>query len=123
MYLPDGLGEDPGAKIGEIVAIHGGDNRMAELHFCHSGGDSSGLGSVIRRGPAMSHRAIATVARADIAQDHEGGGAVFPAFANVRAACFLADSVQTLRPQERLELEVVRAAGGANFEPAGLTLG
>ncbi len=47
----------------------------------------------LRRAPGLDRAEIAR-ARADFAQNHERGGAARPAFADVRATCALADSVQ-----------------------------
>jgi len=61
---------------------------------------TDGLGHVARlfriqlAGLALSDCAEAAMPRANIAAEHERGGAIGPAFKNVRAARFLANGVQ-----------------------------
>ena len=72
-------------------------------------------------GPAVRHRAIRARARADVAEDHEGRGAVVPALADVGAPRFLADGVQAEIAQQVLQPEIVRGSGSCAFaEPGGL---
>jgi hypothetical protein len=54
----------------------------------------SGLIVVQGQRRSFSHRAKATVPRADVASEHKSGGPVRPAFKNVRAARFLANCVK-----------------------------
>ena len=71
----------------------------------------------------MRDGAVGAVPRADVAEDHEGRGAVLPALADVRAVRFLADRVEVELAHQLLEPEVLRPAGSANLEPARLSLG
>ena len=71
----------------------------------------------------MRHGAVRAVPSADIAEDHEGRGAMLPALAGVRTMGFLADSVQVERPHQLLEPQVVGPARRSDFQPARLPLG
>ena len=62
-------------------------------------------------------RAEAAGARADVAQDHEGGGAAAPALADVRAARLFADGVEILVAHERAQPFEVPARGEADLQP------
>ena len=70
----------------------------------------------------MRDRAVGAVSRADVAEDHEGGGAVLPALADVRAVRLLADRVQVQVAHEALQAEVVASAGRLHLEPGRLPL-
>ena len=65
-----------GAAVRQIVAIDRGDDRIGKAHVRHGLGEMVRLVGVGRRRPAMGHVAKRTAARAQIAQDHEGRGAV-----------------------------------------------
>src|SRR5262249_2167796 len=69
---------------------------------------------------AVGDGAEATAAGADVAQDHERGGAVLPALADVRAARLLAHRVEVLLAHQRLQAHVARSPGGAHLEPGRL---
>ena len=55
----------------------------------------------------MRDRAVGAVPRADVAEDHERGGAVLPALADVRAVRFLADGMEVELAHQLLEPEVI----------------
>ena len=71
-----------------------------------SGSSSSGGPS----GRAGGHGAEAAGARADVAEDHEGCGAMFPALALIGAARAFADGVQIERAHDALEILIIFAA-------------
>ena len=121
--LADGLGKGPGAEVREIVAIDRGEDHVAELHAGAGLGDACGFSRVKLGGPPVGDGAVGTVPCADVTQDHEGGGAVFPALADVWAAGLLADGVEVELPHQLLEMQVIRPARGAHLEPARLALG
>ena len=64
--------------------------------------------------------AEAAAPRAGVAEDHERRGAALPALADVRAGGLLADRVEVLRLDQRLQLAVARPAGGGHLEPRRL---
>src|SRR6202043_3594263 len=63
--------------------------------------------------------AIRAGARADLAENHERGGAVMPALADVRALRFLAHRVQLQLAHEALEACVIRRPRRAHLQPLG----
>lgn len=91
----DGPRDVAGAAVWEVVAHNGGDDRVPESHALNGQGDVLGLAGVQRLGPPGMHAAEATVARAGVAENHDGRGSVGPAFAEVGAVGALADGVQT----------------------------
>ena len=82
-------------------------------------GDALGSAEIDARA-AVGDRAVRAGARADVAENHERGGAVVPAFADVRAARFLADRVQVQLAHQRLEAQVVGRPGARTFSHSGL---
>ena len=55
--------------------------------------------------------------RTDTPQDHKRCRFVSPAFTDIWAACFLADSMQCLIPHQRLQILVIFALRGTYSEP------
>ena len=121
--LPDGLGEDVRAEVGEVVAVDGGDDGVAQGELGDGLGHARRLLDVVRRGTPVGDGAVGAVPGADVAQDHEGGGAVLPALADVGAVRLLAHGVQLQLTHELLEAQVVVATGGLHLEPLRLPLG
>ena len=74
-------------------------------------------------GRAVGHRAVGAVPGADVAQDHEGGGLVLPALADVGAAGLLAHRVEAELPHHGLDVRVVGPAGRLDLEPRRLAGG
>src|SRR5262249_9421980 len=68
-------------------------------------------------GLALRHRAVATTTRANITQDHEGGGAGVPAFANVGAMRVFANGVEFHVAHDSLQTMISIAAGKTRFNP------
>jgi hypothetical protein len=92
------------AAVGLIVAIHRGHHRIPQAHALDGARHAFGLVLIGRSDRlARRHRAEPARARADIAQDHEGGRAMLPALAHVRAARALADGVQIERAHDALQ--------------------
>src|SRR5690606_29932306 len=78
------------------------------------------LGRIRRFWAAMGHVAERAAPGADLAQDHEGRGAVAEAFVDVRAAGFLAHGDQAVGAQLFLEPGDVVARGDAHPDPRRL---
>src|SRR5687767_14944439 len=79
------------------------------------------LFGVGRERPAMRDVAERAAPRADVAEDHEGCGALAEALADVRAGSFLAHGVQALLAQDALDLMEARAGQRrAHADPGGL---
>src|SRR5262249_28639888 len=118
--LGDGSREDGGATIGLIVAIDTGHDRVAQTHARHGFGDAEWF-LFIRWADwlARRHRAETASARADVAENHEGGVPVLPALAHVRAARAFADRVQVQRSHGALQFLVSLAAKEPYTQPIG----
>ena len=104
----------------DVVAIDRRDHHVLQAEGPDRVGDPGRLVEIERRRLAVRHRAVAAGARADVAEDHERGGAVMPALADVRAAGFLADRVQAEAAHQRLQLEVPGRTGRAHLQPGRL---
>ena len=122
-HLADRRRVDARAAVGEFVPVHRGDDDMVEIHGLDRLGDAAGLVQVEFGGHPVRDRAVLAGAGADVAQDHEGGGAVLPALADVGTAGLLADRVQRLAAHHALQPQVVRPPGGPHLEPRRLARG
>src|SRR5690349_19838010 len=90
----NGLRKRRRAAVGQFVAVDAGDNGVAAAEATDGFADVARLFGVYRARLAFGDGAKAAVARADVAQDHEGRRAFAPALIDVRAARLLADRVQ-----------------------------
>ncbi len=90
--------------------------------MAHSFGDVTWLFRIERVRLAFTHRAEATVTRADVAAEHECGGAIGPTLENVRTACFLADGVQVETFDQLQHLVLVSWVAQADAQPFGFGL-
>ena len=70
----------------------------------------------------MGDGAVGTISGADVAEDHEGGGAVLPALTHVWAVSFLTDSVKIELPHEVLQVDIILTAWRAHLEPGRLSI-
>ena len=104
--LPDRLGVQPRAAVGQVVARHPGDRGVAQAHVRHRFGDAPGLVAVQRLGPAGGDLAEIAAPRALVATDQEGRLTGFPTFEDVGAGRFLAHRVQIVACYERGQLAV-----------------
>ena len=116
--LCDRAGEEVRAAVGLVVAIDRGHDRVTQAHALDRLGHAQRLVLVGRAdGLARGYGAEAAGARTDIAQDHEGGGAMLPAFAHVRATRTFAHGVQVERAHDALQVLIVFAAEEFYAEP------
>ena len=118
--LPDRLGEDVGAAVGQVVA---GDARDDDVLQAQSGdrlGDAARLVIVEPGRAARLDVAEAAGAGAGVAQDHDRGGALVPALPDVRAVGLLADGVEVQAAEQPLEVVVVLARRQLRLDPVGV---
>ena len=118
----DHPGEVAGAAVGQVVAVDRGDHGVAEPHDRHRLGHVLGLLRDRRPacGTAGGHGAEAAAARADVAEDHEGGGAVLaPALVDVGAAGLLADRMEVQAVHELADLVVGGRGRETDPQPLG----
>ena len=84
------------ATVEQVVTVHRGDDDVVQADVAHGFGEMRRLHRVKRVGATVADVAEGAAAGADVAHDHEGGGVVAKAFADVRAGGFFADAVQFL---------------------------
>ena len=115
--LRDDGGKDPGAAVGEVVAVHRRDHRVTESHGLHRARHPFRFRQVEFRRQPVRNRTVRAVARAQIPQGQEGGRAPAPALPQIRAARFLTHGVQTLCAHDLHEVGVVRSGRQLRFQP------
>ena len=111
-----------GAAVGEVVAVDGGDDDVAEAELGDGVGNPGGFAGVERLGVAGADVAESAGAGAGVAHDHHGGVALGPALADVRAGGFLADGDEAVLAHEGAGLVIDRMVGRADADPVRLTL-
>ena len=117
-----GLGVQPGAFVGQVVAGDAGDGGVAQLHGRHGFGDPARLVGVVVGRLAGVDLAEVAPPRALRAADEERRLAVLPALVDVRAAGLLADGVQAFALHEVLQPAVLRAHPRLRLDPVRLLL-
>ncbi len=100
--------------VGQIVAGDGGDHHVSQAQAGGGFGDTIGFVELEGFGLPFRHGAKAAGARADVAQDHERGGFLRPAFQAVGALGAFADSFQ-MQIVDQLRGELQSAAGRQIF--------
>src|SRR5690606_3292955 len=98
------LDEMRGTAVAQVVAVHAGDDDVAQPQGGDRPGEVERLVRIERVGPAMADVAERATAGALVAHDHERGGALAEALADVRAGRLLADGVQPVLAQDPLDL-------------------
>src|SRR5215831_13103202 len=89
-----------GSAIGKIVAINTGDHHVAQSHLLSHPRDVSWLFRVEYPGmSAFGNRAEAASARAQVAENHEGGGAAMEAFVKIGTARRFTNRMQIEAPE------------------------
>src|SRR5689334_13696320 len=119
--LADDADEGGRAVVGQVVAVHAGDDRVAQAHARDRARDARGLQRVVPGRLAGLDVAEAAAAGARVAEDHERRRAALPALAHVRARGLLADRVQRLGLDHPVQLAVLRPARERDLEPRRLT--
>src|SRR5207245_11630684 len=120
-------GEPPREYLGpagrHVVPVHARDDHVCEPHALDRFRQPDRLVRVEWSGGAVRYRAVGAVARADVAQDHEGRGLVLPALADVGAMRRFADGVELQLAHQLLQGEVVGPPWSRHPEPGGLAGG
>jgi hypothetical protein len=124
-FFPDrayGPGEDRSPTVRELVAVDARDHGVLEAHLLGGVGHAMRLVEVQLRGLTGEHGAEAARTGTDVAEDHERGGAVVPALADVRAAGLLAHRVEVEAAHGLLDIPVDLAVGDARLQPLGTAM-
>ena len=120
-YGGDDVDEVLGAAVAQVVAVDAGNDDVAQFQVRDAVGEIGWLFGVGRQRFAVADVAERAAARADVAEDHEGRRAAAEAFADIRAGGFLADGVQLLLAQHRLDLaEAAGVVAGLDADPRRL---
>ena len=121
LQADDGSRDVRRAPVEEVVAIDHREDDVLKPQLGDGPRHVLGLAPVDRAARvARGHGAEAAAAGADVAEEHQRGGPLGPALADVGAARLLADRVEVERAEGLLEVRVGLAAGGAHLEPGGL---
>ena len=96
-------GEVASPTIAQIVAIDRGDDDVTQPHALDGFSEQFRLSLVDRLRPAMGHIAERATSGADIAENHEGRGAMIEALAQVRALRLFADGRESVLAQQPLD--------------------
>src|SRR5712691_6558489 len=113
-------GECARAAVGQVIAVHRRDDDVLEPELADGVPNALRLLAVLPHGLAVRNGAVSAVPRADVAQDHEGRGRLFPALADVRAVRLLADRMEIPLSHQPLQADVVWPARRADFQPSRL---
>ena len=113
----DGFAEVFGTAVLEVIASDGGDDDVLEVHPVGGLGDAGGFVGFEGVGLGGLDRAETAGTGALVPGDHEGGGALPPAFPTVWALGFLADSDQFEVGDQGFGRPESRVVGQANLDP------
>lgn len=116
------LSPDVRTAIGKFVAVHTGDDDMLELHQFQRCSNATRLVEIERGRLASFDVAETTRARADVAENHDRCRAAAPALAHVGARRLLANGVQLVLINDRLQPLVTLSTRHSRAQPVGLAL-
>ena len=116
----DAIDEMLGAAVAQIVAIDAGHDHILQAHVGDGAREILRLLGVRRFGPAVGDIAERAAAGADLAENHEGRGAVAEAFVDIRAASFFAHGDEPVFAQLGLEVGNGITARDAHTNPRRL---
>ena len=119
----NGHGPDSSPAIGKLVAGDTSDNAVLEIHLRDGVGDAGGFTEVELRGATGLDCAEIAGPRADVSEDHHGGGAAGPALAQVGALSALADCMEFVFVDQFARGEVAGAGGQFGTEPGRFARG
>ena len=115
-----GGGKMRGAAVGQIVAIDRRHHDVLQAQPRDRLRDPARLVGIERAHLAVRDRAVRAIARAYVAHQHEGGGAMRKAFADIRAARLLADRMQLQLAENRFGAKIFGRHRRAHFDPVGM---
>ena len=121
-HLPDDPDERRGALVRQVVAIHRGDDGVAQPHARDRARHAGGLQRIVPRGATGLDIAEPAAPRAGVAEDHERRGAPLPALPDVGAGGLLAHGVQLLVADQLRERAVALPSGRRHLQPRRLAL-
>ena len=116
-------GEGRGAAVFKIIAVHRGDHDILEFEGPDRLGDTRRLGLIHRSRTSVFDVAVGAGSRAHPAQNHEGRGAVMPAFADVRAVGLFTHRMKGLLGHQALESPISLASRRPHLQPTRLSTG
>ncbi len=122
VYLPDRLGVQPRALVGEVITGHARDGCVAQAHLGDGVGDLDRFVTIKRLGTAGIDLAEVAPACALVAADEECGLAVLPALVDVGAPRLLAHCVQSAVGDPLPQLVIGRTHDSPGLDPCGLSL-
>src|SRR4029077_18789891 len=120
--LTDGFGENARAAQVVVIAIHAGDDGVLQTERGNGFGYPPRLVPRDGTGLAPGHRAKSAAPCADVPQQHEGGGAMVPALADIGTLCRLAHRVQSQTAGQLFKVVKVFPDGGLGSKPLRLGL-
>jgi len=115
----DGEGEEFGAAIGAIIAVHTGDHGETQSHDRDGFSNPPRLVVIHRQWRALFDGAETAAACTHVAQDHECRGAMIPAFADIGASRALTNRVEAKALDQVFELVIILSRGRRRAEPGG----
>ena len=109
------------AAVAQVVAVHAGDDHVAQPQLGNGFGQVVGFVHIQRVGPAVADIAKRATPGAFVTHDHESGRALAKAFANIRAGGLFTDGHQLVGAQHVFDF-IKAGAGAARFDanPVGL---
>jgi len=113
----DCRGPDARAAVRQLIARDTGDDDMTEVHPGHRVRHPRRLSEIQLCWTACLDGAEVAGARADVAEDHDRGGAARPALAQVGALGALADGVQSLVVDELAHRGIAGSVREPGAEP------
>ena len=81
--VSDAVDEMLGAAVAQVIAVDAGDHHVLQAHVGDRSRHLAWLAGIGGLGPTVGDIAEAAAARADVAEDHEGRGAVAEALVDV----------------------------------------
>ncbi len=100
--------EVTGAAVAQIVPVHRCHHHVGQSHRRDGAAQIFRFVLIQRQRLAVGNVAERAAPGADVAHDHECGGAVAEAFADIRAGGFLADRMQPVLAQHAFEPQHLR---------------